>query len=87
MPAELHIGSCVVRARPEAVGDVRGALAGLPGVEFHAAGPTGKMVLTLETESEGGIVRHLAALRDLPGVLSADLVFHRVLPPPTSSGD
>ena len=34
---------------------------------------------------ERGIVERLAAMRDLPGVLSADLVYHRVLP--SSPGD
>jgi nitrate reductase NapD len=85
MPPELHITGCLLRARPDALGPVRRALEGLEGVEWHASGPTGKIVLTVETASERGIVERLAAMRDLPGVLSADLVYHRVLP--SSPGD
>ena len=48
------------------------ALASLDG------GSAGKVVVTLETASEGGIVEQLAAMRDLPGVLSAVLVYHQV---------
>ena len=56
------------------------AIAALDGVEVHGANPQGKIVVTLETASEGGIVDRLAAIRDVAGVLSAVLVFHQVEP-------
>jgi periplasmic nitrate reductase NapD len=86
VPPELHITSCLVHARPEALAPTRAALAAMDGVEVHGASPDGKVVVTLETASEGGIVDRLAAMRDLPGVLSAVLVFHRVEAPSTSQG-
>ena len=78
MSAELHISSLLVHARPASLPAVRAALATLDGVEIHGASDTGKIVVTLETESSGGIVERLANIRDLAGVLSAVLVFHQI---------
>ena len=75
MARELHISSLVVHARPEAVPAIRPAMAGLPGIEVHAEA-NGKLVVTLETESEQTIVEHLNTISLLDGVLAATLVFH-----------
>ena len=80
MSAELHISSLLVHARPASLPAVRAAVAALDGVEVHGASPQGKIVVTLETASEGGIVERLAAIREVAGVLSAALVFHQVEP-------
>ena len=87
MSAELHISSLLVHARPAELERVRAELAALDGVEVHGASPHGKLVVTLETLSEGGIVERLATIRDLKGVLSTVLVFHQVEPLPTTEGD
>jgi nitrate reductase NapD len=47
----------------------------MPGVEIHA-NSGGKLVVTLETESEADIVTRMNEMSFLPGVLSAALVFH-----------
>ncbi|MBK5958412.1 hypothetical protein CCR97_09350 [Rhodoplanes elegans] len=75
--AEEHISSLVVHVRPEQLSGFRTSLAAMPGFDIHAEAG-GKVVLTLETRSESGIVEGLAALSALPGVLSASLVFHHV---------
>ena len=80
MSAELHISSLLVHARPASLPAVRAALATLDGIEIHGASDAGKIVVTLETESSGGIVERLASIRDLAGVLSAVLVFHQIEP-------
>ena len=80
MPDELHISSLVVHGRPECLGPLRAELAGLPGVEIHAAAPSGKLVVTLETGSEQEILSRLATISALEGVLAASLVFHQVEP-------
>jgi nitrate reductase NapD len=77
---ELHVSSLVVHGRPERLDAIRAGLARLAGVEVHAAAPTGKLVVTLETESEDEIVARLTAISRLDGVLSATLVFHHVEP-------
>ena len=80
MPAELHISSLLVHARPASLAAVQAFLSALDGVDVHGASDSGKIVVTLETESSGRIVEHLASIRDLAGVLSAVLVFHQIEP-------
>ena len=80
MADELHVSSLVVHGRPERLEAIRAGLARLAGVEVHAAAATGKLVVTLETESEHEIVARLTAISLLDGVLSATLVFHHVEP-------
>jgi periplasmic nitrate reductase NapD len=75
---ELHVSSLIVHGRPERVAAIGAALRGLPGVEVHAVGPTGKMVVTLETESQSDIVARITEISLLDGVLSAVLVYHQV---------
>jgi nitrate reductase NapD len=80
MADELHVSSLVVHGRPERLETIRLALAQLEGVEIHAAAPSGKLVVTLETTSEQEVVAQLATITLLDGVLSATLVFHQVEP-------
>jgi nitrate reductase NapD len=74
-PVETHVSSLVVHVRHENLAQVRVALVSMPGVEIHAEGG-GKLVVTLETASEGDIVARLGEISLLDGVLSAALVFH-----------
>ena len=81
MPAELHISSLLVHARPDrAGGRCAPPWPRSTASRSTAPAPQGKIVVTLETASEGGIVERLAAIRELAGVLSAVLVFHQVEP-------
>ena len=80
MTDELHVSSLVVHGRPERLEAIRAELARLAGIEVHAAAPTGKLVVTLETASEDEIVARLTTISLLDGVLSATLVFHHVEP-------
>ena len=79
MPVETHVSSLVVHVRHENLAQVRAALAGMPGIEIHAEGG-GKLVVTLETTSEGDIAARLSEISLLDGVLSAALVFHHFEP-------
>ena len=78
MPDELHVSSLVVHGRPDRLAAIRGSLASIEGLEVHAAAPSGKLVVTLETVSEQEIVARLATISLLEGVLSATLVYHQV---------
>ena len=86
MPAELHVSSLLVHARPSALAAVRSAMAALAGVESHGASPEGKLVVVLETSNEGEIVDRLAAIQAIEHVLSTVLVFHRVEPQSANEG-
>jgi nitrate reductase NapD len=78
MSAELHISSLVVQVQPAVVDAVRRAIGALQGAEVHAASPFGKLVVTLETASEAGILQRITDINALEGVLTATLVFHQV---------
>lgn len=78
LPSELHISSLVVHVRPDAAESVRAVAEGLRGVEVHAVSPAGKMIVTLETDTESDIVTHLNTISLLDGVFAATLVFHSV---------
>jgi len=76
--AELHICSLVVHALPSQVQAVRDAISRLHGTEIHAVAVDGRMVVTLETESEADFLRRFAEIDQLSGVVSTALVFHQV---------
>ena len=74
----MNISSIVVQARPERLADVRVRLAALPGVEIHAESPQGMLVITLEETSEAsttGAADRFVALHQIPGVLSAAMIY------------
>jgi nitrate reductase NapD len=75
--AGINISSVILGARPECVSEVRLALMTLAGVEVHAAAEDGRMIVTIESADEGATVASFEAIRQLPGVLSASLVYHQ----------
>jgi periplasmic nitrate reductase NapD len=80
MPDEVHISSLVVHSRPGQALAVAGRLRSLEGVDIHGGVEQGKLVVTLETQSEVEIVERLTHIQTLEGVLAANLVFHHVEP-------
>lgn len=75
MTTNVHISSLVVQARPDRLAEVRDAIA-VRGGDIPADDPNGKLVVVLETDSETKITDFLNEIAVMPGVLSANLVFH-----------
>ncbi len=75
MNGEWHIASLVVRCRPEGMPAIAAALGDLPGTEVRGA-RAGRIVVVIEAADTGGIADRVAAIRELPGVLAADPVYH-----------
>ena len=75
MVEELHIAGIVVHVYPESVQQVVKAIAGLPGVEIHAASRDGKLVVTLEAPSARAIAARMDDIQQLDAVLAASLVY------------
>ncbi len=71
----MNISSVVVRTKPEHVKEVLQALedSGMCDVYFHD--DTGKIIVVIEAESTDEEVFKMKAIRSLPKVLSAELVF------------
>lgn len=78
MPDEIHISSLIVHSRPRRARAVADRLRGMAGVRIHGGTEAGKLVVTLETASEGETMERFAGIQALDGVLAAALVFHHV---------
>lgn len=74
----IHISSLVAQVFPVQLAQLCQALSDYPGLEIHGSHPAGKVVITLETQSEGAILEAIEYISTLPGVLAANLVFHHV---------
>ncbi|MDT8387240.1 MAG: chaperone NapD [Thiogranum sp.] len=73
----MHISGVLVRAYPQHLETVSQALSGLQGVEVHGANPDGRIVVTVEQENEGSMSDLLVQMQDVPGVLSASMIYHQ----------
>lgn len=76
---ELSYSGIVVRARPAALAELAPGLSELPGVQIHQQdADSGRLVLTLEAASVDEEIEGLRRIQCFPGVISADLVYHRL---------
>ena len=73
----VNISSLIVGILPEQAEATSACLAAMPGVEIHAVAPDGRMIVTLETPSDEATVQQFETIRQLPGVLSASMVYHQ----------
>jgi periplasmic nitrate reductase NapD len=80
MPDRFHISSLVVHSRKERAAGVAAAIGAMQGMQVHGGVAEGKLVVTLETASEGEIIDRMNAVQVLDGVLAATLVFHQFEP-------
>ncbi|KAA2212989.1 chaperone NapD [Teichococcus oryzae] len=80
MPDAFHVSSLVVHCRRERAAAIAAVLRDMDGMEVHGGVPEGKLVVTLETATEGDIVERLNQVQLLDGVLAATLVFHQFEP-------
>ena len=73
----MNISGVVVRAFPGDINQVWQMLEQLDGVEVHGANEDGRMVVTIEKPGERDIADLLVRMQDVPGVLSASMVYHQ----------
>ncbi len=71
----MNISSVILRAQPEKLGGVRTGLAAISGVEIHADGNDGRLVLTIEDGEGYELPDVFLKLHQLDGVISASLVY------------
>ena len=77
MSKELHISSLIVHTRPARFEEVSAAIQKRGG-EIAISDPCGKFVVVIETDHERKVTSFANELAIMPGVLSANLVFHQV---------
>ncbi len=73
----MNISGVIVHARPERVDDVQHSLAAMAGVEVHAATDDGKLIVTVEDDDDRMLADTVMSLHNVPGVLSAAMVYHQ----------
>lgn len=73
----MNISSVLVNARPDTLAQARENLLALTGVEVHAVTDEGRMIVTIEAESEQALADMFEAVNRQPGVLSASMVYHQ----------
>lgn len=76
----MNISSLVVDAHPDHLPRVRQALDGLQGVDVHAATPEGKVIVTLEADSNDATTDAFARIGAIEGVMSVAMVYHQFEP-------
>lgn len=73
----MNISGVIVRVRPENVAAVRKRLAAIDGVDVHAATEDGRLIVTVEEESDRLLADAVLRLNSVPGVLAASMVYHQ----------
>jgi nitrate reductase NapD len=76
----MNISGVVVRTFPRDIDSVRKTLSDLDGVEVHGANEDGRLVVTVERHSEREVADLLMRMQDVPGILSASMVYHQFEP-------
>lgn len=71
----MSISSLVIHAKPAAVAAVRERLCAIEGVEIHATGEDGRLIVTVDQPDERRASETLARLHGLDGVLCAALAY------------
>ncbi len=74
----MNVSSLIVNARDGQVLAVQALLTQQSGVEVHAASPEGKLIVTIETESDRDTVAAYERISRTDGVLSAAMVYHQI---------
>lgn len=76
----MNISGIVVHAHPDNIDKVRARLEKMDGVEVHAAGADGKMVVTIERNNDQETTDLFDKIGKTPGVLSTAMVYHHFEP-------
>lgn len=75
---EYHITSLVIHAAQQHQPQLQQQISALAGAEVHTCTDDGKMIVTVEAESQQAILDQVEAINGLRGVLSSSLIYHQV---------
>jgi nitrate reductase NapD len=74
----MNVSSLIVNAKDGQALAVQALLTQQTGVEVHAASPEGKLIVTIETDSDRDTVAAYERISRTDGVLSAAMVYHQI---------
>jgi nitrate reductase NapD len=72
----MNISGLLIHAQPQRAENVCARLEQLPGVEVHAVTAAGRLVVTVEGNSEQEMTQTFDRLNAIPGVHATTLVYH-----------
>ena len=73
----MNISGVLVKAYPEKITSIENVLSTMEGVEVHGNNDDGRIVITVEDKSANNITDTLVQIQDVPGVLSAAMIYHQ----------
>ena len=73
----MNISGVLVKAYPENINTIEKVISQMDGVEVHGNNEDGRIVITVEQESANNISDTLVEIQDVPGVLSAAMIYHQ----------
>jgi len=73
----MNISGVLVKAYPENLHTIEQTLATMSGVEVHGNNDDGRIVITVEDVSANNITDTLVEIQNVPGVLSAAMIYHQ----------
>lgn len=73
----INISSVILGVLPADAAVVSKSLRELEGVEVHAVGEDGRMIVTIESGDQDNTSNIFEVIRQTPGVISASLVYHQ----------
>lgn len=71
----MNISSAIVHIAPARLEEARAQLLAMPGVEIHAQGTEGKLIVVLEDDDIEAAAEKYVALHGIPGVASVAMVY------------
>ncbi|MEI8155438.1 MAG: chaperone NapD [Burkholderiales bacterium] len=74
----MNVSSLIVNAQEGQAHAVQALLTQQAGVEIHAASPEGKLIVTIETDSDRETIAAYERISKTDGVLSAAMVYHQI---------
>jgi len=78
----MNLSSLVVDVHPDHASAVCAVLGQWPGVEVQASTGQGKLIVTIEADSDAQTTGIFARINALDGVMSVSMVYHQYEPEP-----
>ena len=72
----MNIAGVIVDALPGHEQGVRRQLLSMPGVEVHGVADGRRLIVTVEGKDAGSLADALTGFHNMPGVISATMVYH-----------
>ena len=73
----MNISGVLVKAYPENLVTIEKTLATMAGIEVHGNNEDGRIVITIEQDNASSITEILVEIQDVPGVLSAAMIYQQ----------